>query len=481
MTQAAARTLVFFSSAAVLVIEILAQRLLAPYLGVSLEVVTGVIGVILAGIAVGAWAGGRTADRMDPAKLLGPVLIAGGLSALAAPVIVDLVGPAVSSAGPLSIVMLTTVGFFLPAAILSAVPPVVVKLRLATLEQTGTVVGSYSAVGTAGGIFGTFITGFVLISAFPTRPIVIAVGTALVVTGIVLWGRSGRVGLNATAAGLVLVGGMFVLPAPCDFETTYSCAVIEEDLDRPGGRTLILDQVSNSYVDLSDPTHLEFRYARVVADVIDTMLPGGPITATSIGGGGFTFDAYLKATRPGTRHVTLEIDAELVEIGHSHLGLADDAEVVVDDARRSLPSLGQGATDFVLGDAFSGLSVPWHLTTREFVEEIATHLRPRGVYVMNVIDYGDLDFVRSEVATLQAVFPHVAVFAPPTYLAAQAGGNFVLAASASPIPVGEIEEAIRSRGGVELGLTGAALDPFVDGARPLTDDFAPVDQMIDRP
>src|SRR5690606_40227462 len=105
----------------VLVIEILAQRLLAPYLGVSLEVVTGVIGVILAGIAVGAWAGGRTADRMDPAKLLGPVLIAGGLSALAAPVIVDLVGPAVSSAGPLSIVMLTTVGFFLPAAILSAV------------------------------------------------------------------------------------------------------------------------------------------------------------------------------------------------------------------------------------------------------------------------------------------------------------------------------------------------------------------------
>jgi spermidine synthase len=481
MSQAVARLLVFFTSAAVLVIEILAQRLLAPYLGVSLEVVTGVIGVILAGIAIGAWAGGRAADRMDPAKLLGPILIGGGLSALAAPIVVDIVGPAISSAGPLSIVMITTVGFFLPAAILSSVPPVVVKLRLASLEQTGTVVGSYSAVGTAGGIFGTFATGFVLIAAFPTRPIVIAVGTALVVAGIVLWGQFGRVGLNATAAGLVLVGGMFALPGPCDFETTYSCAVIELDLDRPGGRTLILDQVSNSYVDLDDPTHLEFRYARVVADVIHVMLPEGPLTATSIGGGGFTFDSYLKATRPGSRHVTLEIDAELVEIGHEQLGLAEEAEVIVGDARRSLPTLEEGTADLVFGDAFSGLSVPWHLTTVEFVEHVAAHLAPGGTYVMNVIDYGDLDFVRSEVATLQTVFPHVAVFAPPTYLAAQAGGNFVLVASASPIPTEEIEAAIRARGGVEIGIANTALDPFVDGARPLTDDFAPVDQMIDRP
>lgn len=125
--------------------------------------------------------------------------------------------------------------------------------------------------------------------------------------------------------------------------------------------------------------------------------------------------------------------------------------------------------------------MPWHLTTVEFVEHVAAHLAPGGTYVMNVIDYGDLDFVRSEVATLQTVFPHVAVFAPPTYLAAQAGGNFVLVASASPIPTEEIEAAIRARGGVEIGIANTALDPFVDGARPLTDDFAPVDQMIDRP
>ena len=72
MRPLVARCLVFFTSAAVLVIEILAARLLAPYLGVSLQVFTGIIGVVLAGISIGAWLGGRAADRGDPRRLPGP-------------------------------------------------------------------------------------------------------------------------------------------------------------------------------------------------------------------------------------------------------------------------------------------------------------------------------------------------------------------------------------------------------------------------
>lgn len=479
MSQVTARLLVFFTSAAVLVLEILAQRLLAPYLGVSLEVVTGVIGVILAGIALGAWAGGYAADRTDPARLLGPILIAGGLTALASPLVVDLIGPATPTTGPISIVILTTVGFFAPAAVLSAVPPVVVKLRLATLDETGTVVGSYSAVGTAGGIFGTFFTGFVLIAAFPTRPIVIVVGGLLVVAGLAMWRHYAQAStVQVGAAAVVLVGGLLVFDGPCQYETTYHCADVEVDPARPSGRTLYLDQVANSYVDLEDPTHLEFRYARVMADVIAASFPEGPLQVISIGGGGFTFNAYLGAVRSGTEHVTLEIDRLLVDIGHEHLGLAEDAEVVVDDARRSLLDIEPGWADLVIGDAFSGLSVPWHLTTREYVADISSRLSPGGVYTMNVIDYGNLDFVRSETATLMDVFEHVAVFAPPSYLAGEAGGNFVLVASQAPLPVARIEEAIAGRNGSE---TAASLAEFVGDARPLTDDHAPVDQMIDRP
>lgn len=482
MTQTGARLLVFLTSAAVLVLEILAQRLMAPYLGVSLEVVTGVIGVILAGIALGAWLGGMAADRGDPERLLGPLLVAGGVTALASPLLVDLLGPSLPSAGPGGIVVLTTIGFFLPAAVLSAVPPVVVKLRLASLDETGSVVGSYSAVGTAGAIFGTFLTGFVLIAAFPTRPIVVFVGFGLVLWGTVLWWRRRSTGATyGMAAGVFLVAGLMVFDGPCQYETTYHCAEVVADPARPGGRTLVLDRVSNSYVDLNDPTHLEFRYARVMNDVIEAALPEGPLDVISIGGGGFTFHAYLAATRPGTDHVTLEIDRVLVDIGHRDLGLDPGADIIVDDARRSLGTLKRDAADLVIGDAFSGLSVPWHLTTVEFVEEVRKRMDADGLYTMNVIDYGDLDFVRAETATLAAVFDQVAVFAPPPYLAGEAGGNFVLAASDAPLPIEEIANSIADRGGTEVAAAGATLDEFVGDAEPLTDDFAPVDQMIDRP
>ena len=90
--RATAGALVFCTSAAVLVLEILAARLLAPYVGVSLETYTGIIGTILAAIALGAWLGGQLADRIDPRVLLGPTLILGGGLALAIVPIVRLVG-----------------------------------------------------------------------------------------------------------------------------------------------------------------------------------------------------------------------------------------------------------------------------------------------------------------------------------------------------------------------------------------------------
>ncbi len=75
--------LVFFTSAAVLVLEILAGRLLAPYVGVTLETYTAIIGTVLAGIAGGTWAGGWAADRVEPRSLLGPLLVGGGVLSLA--------------------------------------------------------------------------------------------------------------------------------------------------------------------------------------------------------------------------------------------------------------------------------------------------------------------------------------------------------------------------------------------------------------
>ncbi|MDX1469480.1 MAG: fused MFS/spermidine synthase [Acidimicrobiia bacterium] len=477
MSTQLARLLVFVASASVLVIEILAARLLAPYIGVSLEVFTGIIGVILAGISVGAWLGGRAADRMDPSRLLGPLFVLGGLSAMAAPLIMDAIGPSLVRSIT-SVVTAAAVGFFVPAAFLSAVPPVVVKIQLATLERTGSVVGSYSAVGTLGAIFGTFITGFFLIAAFPTRPIITVLGVALGVLGAGLSITRIRWALLALGASGLLAAALLAGDPPCQYETAYHCAVIEVDLFRESGRTLYLDRLPNSYVDIEDPTYLHFRYIKLIADVLETEAPAGSLNMVSIGGGGFTMPGYVEATRPGSQNIVLEIDDDLVEIGRSELGLDPNIDVIADDARISIRGLSAGAADVVVGDAFSGATVPWHLTTREFIVQIEEILTDDGVYIMNVIDYGGRHFVRSEAATLREVFDHVALFAPPGYIHGDGGGNYILVASDGPIDIEAIHGVIGGRGGTEIGITGVQLDRFIDGAAVLTDDFAPVDQLL---
>jgi MFS family permease len=123
-----AGALVFFTSAAVLVLEILAGRMLAPYVGVTLETYTGIIGTVLAGIALGTWWGGRLADRVDPRRMLGPLLVLGGALAVLAVPAVRLFGSLQLGGGAVGILSLTLVGFFAPAAVLSAVGPTVVKL-----------------------------------------------------------------------------------------------------------------------------------------------------------------------------------------------------------------------------------------------------------------------------------------------------------------------------------------------------------------
>ena len=478
MRPGLARALVFLTSASVLVIEILAARLVAPYLGVSLEVFTGIIGVILAGISLGAWLGGRAADRGEPRRLPGPLLVAGGMAALASPLIIDTLGPRLTAdAG--SIVFAATAGFFLPAALLSAVPPVIVKIQLDSLDETGRVVGAYSAIGTAGAILGTFATGFFLVASFPTRPIVAVLGVGLAVVGLVIWASRRAWTLPALALIAILAAVLIGVDGPCQQETAYHCAVVEVDEARPTGRTLLLDRLRNSYVDVEDPTYLEFRYIKLMADVIEAHAAEGALNVVSIGGGGFTLPGYVQATRPESQNTVLEIDDELVEIGREQLALNDDVEVAVDDARISLRDIPLDSADFVIGDAYSGASVPWHLTTVEFTEQIEDILAPGGVYSMNVIDYGNLVFARSEAATLREVFSEVALFAPPDYLnGSGAGGNFIFVASDDSIDLEGVATAIQDRGGIEIGIEGERLTEFIGDARALTDDYAPVDQML---
>ncbi|KQX74385.1 MULTISPECIES: fused MFS/spermidine synthase [Aeromicrobium] len=478
--DAAAAGLVFGSSAAVLVVELVALRLLAPYLGLTLETNTLVIGIALTAIAIGSWVGGRAADTVPPRRTLGPLLAISGVVVAATPSTVRAAG---ASGSDDLVLLVAAAAILVPGMLLSAVTPMVTKLRLTDLDRTGAVVGRLSGIGTAGAIFGTVVTGFVLVSTVPVTGILVGLGAALVVSAVAVevLVRGWRFGIGPAA--LVVVGGLAtaVVPDACDVETTYHCASVVADPERDGGRTLVLDGLRHSYVDVDDPTHLEFEYVRTIAAAVDTVHPDDrPVDAYHLGGGGLTIPRWLAATRPGSRSVVSEIDPGVVQVDRDRLGLetGPDLQVRVEDGRLGLGRLDAASRDLVVGDAFGGISPPWHLTTSEAIAEVRRVLTDDGTYVANVIDYGPLDFARAEARTIAGVFEHVAVAGDPDAFRFEGGGNLVIVASDVPIDAAGLTSRLSERDVPWRVVTGTELRTWIGDARALTDDRAPTDQLL---
>jgi spermidine synthase len=504
-----AAALVFVASGSVLVLEVVGLRLVGPYVGVTLQTSSAVIGVALAAIAYGAWLGGWLADRWDPRRLLAPALL---LAAIATGVTLPLVryaGEALRGSAAGGILLLTGLTLFVPAGLLSTIPPLVVKLQLGDLKQTGRVVGQLSSIGTLGGITATLGTGFILVAALPSSVIMLGLAGLLGLGGLALAvylrgalagaaGTSGRRGRIRGPAGLVVLGLAgtaltAVAPNPCDVETAYHCATVTADPNRPTGRVLWLNSARHSYVDLADPRHLEFAYTQWIGAVADVLAPAAqPVRALHLGGGGFTLPRYLAATRPGSDSLVLELDGELVALDRARLGLrtGPGLRVIVGDARVQLAKQPARSRDLVIGDAFGHLVVPWHLATRELTADVRRVLRPGGVYALNVIDYPPGRFIRAEVATVAAVFDHIAVVSTAQGLAKAAdsyevrsGANFVVITSDSPLPLDPLRArlaATGTHGPVEL-LAGDQAREFAGHGPVLTDDHAPVDQLLVQP
>ncbi|WP_431909965.1 fused MFS/spermidine synthase [Micromonospora carbonacea] len=491
--------LVFFSSGAVLVLETVALRLVGPYVGVTLEVTSSVIGIALGAIAYGAWTGGWLADRRDPRALIAPALVLAGIATAVTLPVVRYAGEVLRGGAASAVLLLTALAVFVPAALLAAVTPLVVKLQLADLRRTGQVVGRLSGVGTLGGITATLLTGFVLVAALPSSVILLALAVLLGGTGLGLGAylhRQGRAGLAGAGTGLpgpvrtkaVLAvlglagaGLTTVAPNPCDVETAYHCASVETDPGRPSGRTLLLNSAQHSYVDLADPTHLEYAYTQWIGAAADVAAPAGQrLDALHLGGGGFTVPRYLTATRPGTDNAVFEIDGGLVELDRRELGVRPGPGLRIEagDARVLLDAEPADSRDLVVGDAFGHLVVPWHLATREMAAGINRVLRPGGIYVQNVIDYPPGRFVRSEVATVAAAFRHVALVAPPDAVAGRTGANFLIVASDEPLPLAPLAGRVNALPETAIVLAGDVLASFVGDALVLTDDYAPVDQLL---
>ena len=176
---------VFLTGAAVMVIELLGTRLIAPFYGASLYVWTSLISVTLIALALGYYWGGIWADRTKSGLSL--IIAIAGLLTIIIP---WLTGPVLLATDPLGLRLgsfVSTLILFSPSLImLGMVGPFAVKLSTATLAKVGASTGSIYAVSTVGSVIGTLFLGFYLFPLIGSREIFIGLGIALFLLAIIV-------------------------------------------------------------------------------------------------------------------------------------------------------------------------------------------------------------------------------------------------------------------------------------------------------
>jgi spermidine synthase len=509
MSRPVAYLVVFVSSCCTLILELVAGRILAPFIGVSLYTWTSIIGVVLAGISFGNYLGGRIADRWPQRRTLGILLAAGGLASLAILPLIN-IATAIPTAelidannrlgGALSvdratllilrIVVITTLIFFPPSFILGMVSPVVIKLTLRDLAHSGGLVGKVYALSTLGSILGTFATGFVLVQVFGTRMIVLGVGLVLLLMAAV-FGDLLRVGRAAAplVAGVLLVG--LLVPARnvraygclggdeamfecvqrsvkdgwdqatntgCLHETAYYCIRVADQMGASDHQTikeLVLDHLVHSYNSLEDPHFLEYGYIKVYAEIADMLaqrVPNQAIRVLYVGGGGYTLPRHIEAAYPNARQEIMEIDPGVTQTVYEQLGVDPRTTNIITyngDGRLMLDQLlanNAGQFDLIIGDAFNDLSIPYHLTTLEFDQKLKRLLKDDGFYLALVIDkLRGGKFMPAYTDTVLQVWPAVQVLADGEPWQSTAPSTYVVAAGNHAVDPGRLD-AIRGQG-----------------------------------
>lgn len=499
-----ANIVVFIASFCTLVIELVAGRIMAPYVGVSLYTWTSIIGVVLAGISIGAYLGGLLADRFPRPSTLGWLLFLSGIGTLSISPLTNTLGAMhIHTTLMMRILLLTTFIFFIPSCILGMISPVVVKLTLRNLEHTGNVVGKIYAFSTLGSIIGTFATGFYLISWMGTRNILLTMGVVLIISSFLFGGsfmkKKSLALFTLIFCSLVWTFYGYAFKMPVDEstyyfkESDYYTIKLKKHLTADGRRwadAMVLDHLIHSINDLNDPLYLDYEYIRIYEEIIRWRKNRGVgLKVLFIGGGGYTLPRCLEVMYPDAQLDVVEIDPEVTRIVHEYLGVPKNTRIrsYNEDGRWFVMRTGEkGAYDFIIGDAFNDLSIPYHLTTKEFASQLAELLKPDGILMANVIDSFQKGlFMPSYIRTLEEVFGkgnvHLVSHKP---IHEHSGiSTRVIVASKQNIDMNDFITFIRREKGqsaMSHVLPAERLQEYLS-QRPtiiLTDDYVPVDNLI---
>lgn len=479
-------------SGASLVVEIVAGRMIAPYVGMSLYTWTSIIAVVLAGFSVGHWWGGRIAgaETGRALRLAGWTMVAAACAtAMASLLLRATAGPVLNTfANPLAAIMaISLLVFFLPSLFAGVPAPVLSVAAMRGHPRSERALGAMYAAGAVGAIGGTLLAGFLFVpwlGSVATLAVIAAVYAvaALICFGI---GRSGRAQVLAAAGGLAVAVplglGALGLPAVCDRESSYYCirTVSLSDTPEDPVHLMVIDHLAHGISGRNAP-RLMFTDHAAMLDALPRMRMGRrDFTSFHIGGGSYSVPRAW-ADRGITGITVAEIDPEVTATAVRDFWFdPDSATVLHRDARTALRD-GDARYDVIVGDAFTDIAVPEHLVTEEFFRLVAARLAPQGVFAMNVIDSaGRLDALAALVVTLDAVFPSVEVWTEARPPDPGERRVFVLLAGASDSPVSEI--TVPAPEPTQF----AVLDPaFIGGlvarknARILTDDHAPVVRLM---
>ena len=417
---------VFICGAIGMILELVAARVLSPYVGSSNLIWTTIIGVMLISMSIGYWLGGKKADKDPNKNTLSNLIILGALTASLIPLLEvvlvnnltkisnDLVGIALIS---------SAIIFGIPSFVVATVSPFAVKLRDKEYENLGEISGSTSSLSTIGSICGTFLAGFFLIPTFGVRTIILGITVVLLILAIILYENKSKkyflfVGIIAISIFAFQFLGKVVFERQNpdileDVDSQYSRIWIKQVAGNDTTyKTMQVENSLESYID-EKTGKMGAKYLYYY-DLADYYLKDFKSTLM-IGGAAYTYPThYLNKFQDKTIDVA-EIDEKMTELAQKHFDLDINNErlKIYHQDGRSFLNTTENKYDVILIDAFKGENAPFELTTYEAMTNAKNILNDNGMVITNVIssiEGEEADFIKYEYSTYKKVFDDVKIF-----------------------------------------------------------------------
>ena len=417
-SQAGLAALVFGAGTGSLATEIAASRLLAPYFGSSTIVWANLIGIVLAGLAVGYWLGGKIADRRPERRLLGLIVLAAALWVAVTPFVArPFLDAAVgnlddASAGAVIGSFFAVLLLFAPAVVLlGMVSPFAIRLALTTVETAGAVAGRFYALSTAGSLLGTFVPALIAIPLVGTQRTLLGTSALLALSASFLLGRR-VIFVAAAVAALVAVPPGAVRADVGLLHEEESLYQFVQVIERDDGRRLLR-------LNEGVAVHSVWREETVLTGgVWDAFLALPPLldrplrSVAILGNAAGTTARALGRFYPDARVDGVELDPAVSRVGRTYFGMGDNPRLTVHDAdARPFLRRTDERYDLIVVDAYRQPYVPFYLATREFFRLARERLAPGGILALNIASVpGDDGLLEGVAGTLTHEFPAVSVW-----------------------------------------------------------------------